>query len=168
MARDTRGPNETDNLRRVSVNPPRWRKGRWLLVAEAFVVAIVGLAGVILVAPDGATFSLAGIPLTPTLSWVLMSLGAAAAGSATHRRLALLFCAVTATTALGFVIVAAVAGAQHSPGPMGFAPAAILGWAVVFCYNFALGFWLIPDHIEGPAWVPRLQGRSGDATRRRG
>ncbi|BBY21546.1 divalent metal cation transporter [Mycobacterium stomatepiae] len=158
MARGTRGPNKTDNLRRVSVNPPRWRRGRWLLVTEAVVVTMIGLAGllgVVFGAPTGAGFSLVGIPLTATLSWVMVGHGAAAALSATHRRLALLFCAVTATVTLGFVIVAAVAGVHQSPGPMGFTPATILWWAVLFCYNFALGFWLIPDRIEGPAWIPR-------------
>ncbi|SOX53100.1 hypothetical protein MAAFP003_1770 [Mycobacterium ahvazicum] len=173
MARDTRGPNATENLRRVSLNPPRWRQGRWLLAGEAVVAAAIGVTGLVamfLIAPTRVGLSLVGVPVTATLSCVMLGLAAAAALSTIHRRLALLFCAVVSVIALGFVFVAAVAGVHHSPGPMGFTPTAILWWAAVFCYNFGLGFWLIPDHLEGPEWIRRrrTEERSGGSGRRTG
>jgi hypothetical protein len=165
MARDTSGsvPGATSDLRRVSVDAPHWHTARWLLAAEAFAAAMVGgagLLGVFLIAPSG--FSVFGIPLTVTLSSVMLGLAAAAAVAVTRRRLALLFCAAVSTSAVGLMVIAAVAGAHHASGPMGFTSTAILLWAALFCYNFALGFWLVPDHIEGPAWVPRL-GKAGSA-----
>lgn len=158
MARDTRGPSATENLQRVSLNPPRWRQGRWLLTAEAVVCATISAAGLIaihFVRPIGVGLSVFGMPVTETLSWVMLALAAAAVVAAMHRRLGLLFCAVVSVCAIGCVFVAAVAGGQRGPGPMGFTPSAIVWWAVLFCYNFGLGFWLIPDNIEGPEWVWR-------------
>ncbi|OBA63626.1 hypothetical protein A5647_04340 [Mycobacterium sp. 1100029.7] len=170
MARDTRGPSATDNLQRVSLNPPRWRNGRWLLAAEGVISAVIGTVGLVtiyFVSPIGAGISLFGVPLTATLSWVMLGLAVGAFVATAYRRLALVFCAVVSVCTLGFEFVAAVAGSRDAPGPMGFTSAAIFWWAVLFCYNFGLGFWLIPDHIEGPEWVwrRRKSKRSRDEQR---
>lgn len=162
VARDTIGPipGATSDLRRVSLDPLHWRNVRWLLGAEALVagvLALVGLIGVYLVAPHHVGFTVAGLILTPTLSWVMLGIAATAVASLLYRRLALVSTAVVGTCALGLVIVAAVAAAHHAPGPLGFTTAAIVLWAVVFCYNLAVGMWAVPDHIEGPEWVPRRQ-----------
>ncbi len=167
MARDTIGPvpGATSDLRRVSLNPPHWRNIRWLLGAEALATGLFGLAGLIgvyLVAPHDVGFTVAGLILTPTLSWVMLGIAAIAVASLLYRRLALVSTAVLGTCALGLVIVAAVAAAHHAPGPLGFTTAAIVLWAVVFCYNLALGMWVAPDHIEGPAWVPRRRTRRAE------
>ena len=172
MARDTRGPvpGATSELRRVSLNRPHWRNVRWLLGAEALGAGILGLAGLIgvfVVAPHDVAFTVAGVILTPTLSWVMLGIAATAVAALLCRRLALLFTAVLSSCAVALVVISAVSAAPHAPGPLGFTAAAILLWAVVFCYNFAVGMWLVPDNIEGPAWVPRRQKtrRDGDCIR---
>ncbi len=176
MARDTKGPvpGATSDLRRVSLDPPHWRNVQWLLGAEAVVTGMLGLAGLIgvyLVAPHDVGFTVAGIILTPTLSWVMLGIAATATASLFYRRLALLFTAVLATCAIAMVVISAVSAAHHVPGPLGFTPADIVLWAVVFCYSLAVGMWAAPDHIEGPAWVPRrrktppAEGRDADRLR---
>ena len=159
VARDTTGPvpGATSDLRRVSLNPSHWRNARWLLGAEALVAGMLGLTGLIgvfRVAPHDR-FPVAGLVLTPILSWVVLGIAAAAVAAMLYRWLALLLTGVLSASALALVVISAVGAAHHAPGPLGFTGAAILLWAVVFCYNLAVGMWLAPDHIEGPAWVPR-------------
>jgi len=160
MAKDTQGPvpGATSELRRVSLNQLHWRNARWLLAAEAAaagVLGLAGLAGVFLVAPHGEGVRVAGLILTPTLSWVLLGIAAAAVAAVLYRRLALLFTTVLSSCALALAVISAMGAAHHVPGQLGFTAAAILLWAVVFCYNLGVGMWLVPDDIEGPAWVPR-------------
>ena len=168
MARDTRGPvpGATSGLRRVSLNPPHWRQARWLLAAEAAAAAMVGVAGLIgvAVAPGGSGFRVAGVPLTPALSAVMLGIGAAAAAAMIHRRAAKLFSAGVTAAAVALMVICAVAAAHHDPGPLGFTAPAILIWAVLFCYNLGLGMWLLPDQIQGPEWLPRRNNRHHTAS----
>ena len=158
--RDTRGPvpGLTSDLRRVSLNPAHWHQSRWLLAAETLATAILGAAGLVgvyLVAPAGAGFAVAGLLLTPALSWVLLGVAAIAATSMLHRRLALVFSAAMTSCALALIMISAVAATHHAPGPLGLTAAAIVLWGVLACYNLALMMWLAPDQIEGPDWVPK-------------
>ncbi|BBZ44330.1 hypothetical protein MPRM_16110 [Mycobacterium parmense] len=149
-------PPATSDLRRVSLNPAHWRQSRWLLAAEAGATAalgLVGLVGVFLVAPVGVGFSVAGLPLTPTLSWVLLGVGATAAVSMINRRVALMFTAATGICAGGLVIVTAVATTHQAGGPMGLAAGGIVLWGLLACYNLAVLMWLAPDQLEGPEWI---------------
>ncbi len=175
VARFTRGsvPDATSHLRRVSLNASHWRRARWLLAAEALATGISGAAGLIrifLVAPADVGFSVFGIPLTEKLSWVLLGLAVFAAVAAIRHRLALLFSAATSIGALMLVVISAVAAAHHAPSPTGLTAVAILLWAALFCYNFAVGMWLVPDQIAGPAWLPRKRaaGRVKDSKREPG
>lgn len=160
MARDTVGPVPvgTSDLRRVSNDAPHWHQVRWCLGAQALIAGGCGAAGLIaiyLLSPVRTQFRVIGLSVTPALSWALIGIAAAAAIAASRRRVALLFTAITSVATLLVVIVAAVATTHSSPGPLGFDAAAIVLWAVLFAYNFGLGIWLIPDHIEGPDWIPR-------------
>lgn len=164
MARDTRGPmpSGTSELRRVSLNPGHWRQARWMLGAEAAVLAMLGgagLVGVYLVAPRGIAFSVAGAPLTSALSWVLVGLAAVSAAAVTNRRLSLIFAVAVCIAALTLVTACGVAATHHDHGVLGSSAPAMLLYAALFCYNFALGAWLVPDHIEGPEWLPRSRVR---------
>lgn len=146
-------PVRFPHLRRVSLNRGHWRQARWLLAGEAVLAGIVGtgeLMGVFVLAPRTNRLSLA---------WALMGIAAAAAISVTWRRMALLFSAAVGTAALAMVVVSAAGAAYGDPGPLGLTAPAILVWAVLFCYNFALGVWMVPDHIEGPEWVARVRVR---------
>lgn len=164
MARDTRGqsPAATPSLHRVNLDQPHWRQARWLLGGEAAVLALLGtvaLCGVFLAEPRGTGFSLGAVTLTAALSWTLIGTAGAAAVAVLNRRLALWFTAVASICALLLMFVGAVAGVHHDPGPLDFSAASTLFFAPIFCFNFALGIWLVPNHIEGPAWLPRRSAR---------
>lgn len=159
MARDTRGrvPGQTNDMARVSLTASHWHRGRWWLLGQG--VVLVGFAAVTLailasVAPGRDTVMVADVPIGWALAWSLLGVGIAAAVAASWRRLALLITATICVAAVGLVVVCAVAGAHHAH-PFGSTTAVLLVWAALFCYDFAIAVWLVPDHIEGPAWVPR-------------
>jgi|SRR5690242_8873987 len=160
MVRDTQGPvpEGRSNLRRVSLNPRHWHQARWMLSVESIILGLLGCAGLLavyVVAPRGTGVALAGLDLTPALCWAIFALAVVAVISLLRRRFAVVFCAVVASTALAMVIIAAVAALHHRPGPLGLTAADTVLYAVLFCYHLAVGMWLFPDQIEGPAWVRR-------------
>ena len=168
MARDTRGPlpPETSGLYRVSLNPSHWRQVRRLLAVEAVACGLLGLLGFvgILIRGRARVFCPLGLPLTPGLSAVLLGLAAASALAMITRTAAKVFLVVVSSAAVALVIGCGVAAAHQRPGPLGFTAAAIVWWAVVFCYNLGLGIWVIPDHIEGRAWVRRRRAPERSTT----
>jgi hypothetical protein len=119
----------------------------------ASLIGVAGLVGVYLAHPRGTGVSAVGLDMTPALSWTILTVGIAAAVAMLHRRLAMVFCAVVGVASLPMVIVSAVAATHHRPGPLGFTAVATVLYAAFFCANLAIGMWLIPDHIEGPAWL---------------
>jgi hypothetical protein len=119
----------------------------------ATLIGVAGLLGVYLTRPRKTGVSAVGLDMTPAMSWTVSAVGIAAAVAMLHRRLAMVFCAVVAAASLTMVIVSAVAATHHAPGPLGFTAGATVLYAVFFCANLAIGMWLIPDHIEGPAWL---------------
>ncbi|KMO73248.1 hypothetical protein BST22_02200 [Mycolicibacterium chubuense] len=171
MARDTRGPlpPETDNLRRVSVNPSHWRQVRRLLAAEALAMGLLGVVGLIGVAVDDrhAGWRVLGVPLTPWLSAVLVGIGAAAAMARTRRQVAKVFTLTMSAVAVAVMVICGVASAHRDPGPLGFTAPAILLWTLLFCWSIALAIWVLPDQIEGPAWLPRRRGTDSSGRGRR-
>lgn len=159
MARDTRGPlpPETDNLRRVSLNPSHWRQARRMLAAEAVMTGLLGLAGLIKVALDDRHrgWSVLGVPLTVPLSVVLLVIGCAAALACTRRQAAKIFTLTMSAATVAVMIICGVAAAHHDPGPLGFTAPAILLWTVLFCWSIASAMWVMPDQIQGPDWINR-------------
>ncbi|MBX7434343.1 hypothetical protein JDV09_19900 [Mycobacterium sp. Y57] len=142
-------------LRRISLDPGHWRQVRRLLFAEAVVLALVGIGGLAAYTFAGPLRIGAGaLELTPALSVAMLLVALAAAVAATRRTLAGWFSAAVAVGGLVLVIVSAVAATHSAPGPFGFTDATVLIYAAAFVFHFALGVWLIPDHIEGPEWVP--------------
>lgn len=173
MARDTRGPvpyGDSD-LRRVSLNPRHWRQARRMLFAQAFAALIVGLAGLIVVdvaVPRGTGAMAVGLILTPAFCWTMIVVGLGAATATLHRGLAKAFSVTVGIAALVMVFASAVAATHHDPGPMGFTPGAAVLYATFFCVNLAIGMWLVPNHIEGPAWVHTGQPQDDDVYRSTG
>jgi hypothetical protein len=140
------------------MDPSHWRQTRWMLCVEALVLitlGVVGLLGVFNASPRGTGTSALGLDMTPALSATILAVGVVATVCMLHRRLAMVFSAVVAVVAVFMVIVSAVAAVHEDPGPMGFTVGVTLLYAVLFSYNLAIAMWLIPDHIEGPAWVHR-------------
>lgn len=163
MARDTRGPMppQTAGLRRVSLNPSHWRQGRVLLAGEAVATGALGAAGLIgvLVRHRQGGWSVLGVPLTPALSVVMLVIAALAALSFMHRRTAKVFTLAMGAAAVALMIICSVAAVHHDPGPMGFTAPAILLWMILFCWSIACAMWILPDQIQGPAWVPQRRRR---------
>jgi hypothetical protein len=164
MARDTRSPvpGQTNDLKRVSLTASHWHRGRWWLLGQGVVLA--GFSAVTLaILGSGAgrdAVVVADLPIGWLLAWSLLGVGIVAAVAASWRRVALPLTATICVAALGLVVICAVAGAHHAH-PFGSTTAVLLLWSALFCYNFAIAIWLVPDHIEGPAWVPRR--RSSDS-----
>ncbi|MCV7202733.1 hypothetical protein B7435_28175 [Mycolicibacterium peregrinum] len=151
MARDLRSATaDVGRLRRVSLNPSHWRQARWMLRGEALPAIAIGILGLL-----DAYLGPSWLPLPPALSGTLLAIGITAAVASVWRRVAVYFSAALATASLFLVIISAVAATHHQPGPLALTNAAILLWALLFCYHIAVGMWLIPDRIGGPAWIPR-------------
>lgn len=159
MARDTRGPlpPETDDLRRVSLNPPHWRQARRLLAAGAALTGLLGVAGLIGVMVDDRHegWRVLGVPLTVSLSVVLLLIGCAAALACTRRQAAKFFTLTMSAATVAVMIICGVAAVHHDPGPLGFTAPAILLWTALFCWSIASAMWVMPDQIQGPDWVSR-------------
>lgn len=109
-----------------------------------------------------------GLPLTPALCTGLLVLAAAAAAATMSRSAAKVFLVVVISAALALVIGSGVTAAHQRPGPLGLTAAAIVWWATVFCYNLGLGIWVIPDHLEGRAWVWKRRTPASEVSEDRG
>ncbi|MCA4752639.1 hypothetical protein [Mycolicibacterium fortuitum] len=151
MARDLRSATaDVGRLCRVSLNPSHWRQARWMLRGEAVPAMTIGVAGLV-----DTYLGPPWLPLTPALSATLLAIGLAAAVASMWRPIAVAFSVVLATASLYLVVISAVAAAHHQPGPLALTNAAILLWALLFCYHIGVGMWLVPDRVAGPAWLPR-------------
>ena len=163
MARDTRGslPPYTNGLHRVSLNPPHWRQGRRLVGAGALVLGVLGVVGVVgvVVRPQHDGWRVLGIPLTPALSVVMLVIAMLAGVSFLHRGTAKLFTLGMGAATVPVMIICSVAAVHHDPGPLGFTAPAILLWMILFCWSIASAMWILPDQIQGPAWIPRRSAR---------
>ncbi|BBZ28552.1 hypothetical protein MMAD_28470 [Mycolicibacterium madagascariense] len=168
MAKDTRGPvpyGESD-LRRVNLNPSHWRGARLVLGAQAAAALVIGAAGLICLhdtAFHGIGVAALGLELTTAFCWTMVVVGICAAAATLHRGLAKAFSVAVGIAALIMVVTSAVAATHHDPGPMGFTPGAAVLYAAFFCVNLGIGMWLIPNHIEGPAWVHTGRTQDGEA-----
>lgn len=168
MARDTRGPlpyGHTD-LRRFSLNPRHWRQARRMLGAQALValaIGVAGLLGVYALVPRGTGVAAVGLDFTPAFSWTLAAVGVAAGLSMLHRRLAMSYSFGVGAVALLMVVFSAVGATHHDPGPFGFTVGAAILYSAFFCANLATAMWLVPNHIEGPAWLDPTQVTTDDS-----
>jgi hypothetical protein len=154
-------PPQTADLRRVSLNPSHWRQGRLILAGEAVATGVLGVVGLIgvLVRPQHDGWWVLGVPLTPALSVVMLGIAALAAVSSMHRRTAKVFTLGMGAAAVALMIICSVAAVHHVPGPMGFTAPAILLWTILFCWSIASAMWILPDEIEGPAWISKRRTR---------
>ena len=161
MSPTTRGPvpGLTSGLRQVSLNPWHFRTGRWFLLTDGVVLCVLGVAGFVSAAIH-PVFGPAGAPvlvlaLTPWHSALLLGFGVLGILGAVTRRAALIVTATGAVVFVALVLIGSVAAAHHAPGPLGSTARDIVLHGVLAATNFALLYWLIPDALEGPAWVRR-------------
>ena len=166
MARDTRGPvpGETTDMRRVSLTASHWHRGRWWLIGQAGVLAVLAIAVVAVLATGRNAAVVADVRIGWPLALTLLGVAIASGFGALWRRLALLVTVTVGVGALLLVVVCAVAATHHSH-PFGSTTAVLLVWATLFCYDSAIAVWLVPDHIEGPAWVFRRRSRGAASIR---
>ncbi len=85
MARDTRGPvpGETDNLKRVSLNPPHWREARRMLAAEAALLAVLAVVTLVMAMTAGSRTPgphILDIGVSAALGWTLLGAALAVGG----------------------------------------------------------------------------------------
>jgi Domain of unknown function (DUF4383) len=149
----------TSGLRLVSRNPSHFRNGRWFLLAEGVLLVALGTAGFVSAAthpdapPTGAPVLV--LALTPWHSAILFGFGVLAVFGVLQRRAAIAVTALSAVVFVALVIIGAVSAAHQVPGPLGFEPRDIVLHGVLAVATFAVLYWLIPDVLEGPEWVPR-------------
>lgn len=158
-------PGVTSDLRRVRMDPGRFRSGRWMLLTEGLLVGAFGIGGLVSAAlhphagPTGAP--ILGLTSTAPHSAMLLALGVAAIAAIGKRHAAV---AVTALSAVAYTLllfIGAVATARATPTLFGFHAAGIVLHGLLGVVNFALLMWLIPDELGDEAWVPR-RGRDQD------
>lgn len=155
-------PGFTSGLRRVSVDPAHFRRGRWFLLAEGVLLSAFGVVGLVSAAlyphagPTGVP--VLGLASTSAHSGMLLAFGVVAIAAVGNRRAALIVTALSAVAYVVLLFFGSVAAAHKLPTPMGFHDADIVLYGVLAVINLALLMWLIPDQLEGPAWVPRRRG----------
>jgi hypothetical protein len=163
-------PGLTSQLHRVSLNPSHYRSGRWFLLAQGAVVSALGVAGILSSAAHphapATGAPVLGLALTTAHGGLLLGFGLLAILSALRRRTAVLLTAIATVVFFVLVIVGSVASAHATPGPLGFEPRDIVLHAVIAAVNLALLMWLIPDLVEGPAWMPRRGCRPQESNKR--
>lgn len=120
MARDTRGPvpGETDNLKRVSLNPPHWREARRMLAAEAALLAVLAVVTLVMAMTAGSRTPgphILDIGVSAALGWTLLGAALAVGVAVVWRRVAQV---ITATLSIGggamLVVICAVAAVHHA------------------------------------------------------
>ncbi|OBF54238.1 hypothetical protein A5756_14675 [Mycobacterium sp. 852002-53434_SCH5985345] len=170
MSPVTQGPmgRLTSELRLISRNPSHFRSGRWYLLADGLLLIALGTAGFVSAGvhphapPVGAP--LLGLALTPWHSALLFGFGVLAVFGAVQRRAAVAVTALSSLVFVALVIIGAIFATHHTPGPLGFEPRDIVLHGVLAVANFAVLYWLIPDALEGPDWVPRRGTETGQRT----
>ncbi len=158
-------PGVTSGLRRVPMDPGRFRSGRWFLLAEGVLVSAFGVAGLVTAAlhPHAETTRapVSGIASTPAHSAILLALGIVAIAAVGNRRAAV---TVTALSAVGYLVllfIGSVGAARGLPTPSGWQSGGILLHGVLAVVNLALLMWLIPDELGDEVWAPRRRRGRG-------
>jgi Domain of unknown function (DUF4383) len=162
-------PGLTSRLRRVPMDPRRFRSGRWFLLAEGVLVsafAIAGLVSGILHPHAGPTGTpVLGLASTPAHNAILLAFGVLAIAAVGKRRAAVTVTALSAVAYTMLLFFSSVATAQGMPTPLGLHAAHILLHGVLGVVNLGLLIWLIPDEMGDETWAPRRR-RERDSDRR--
>lgn len=165
VIRDGAGPVKSmpadgdDGVRPVDPDPYRFRTGRWALVAESGVLALIGAAGLAVnlsgqaSGPDGA--AVAFLHLTWLHALVLLVTGLLGLASALRRRLAMIFAGVQAVSYLLLFAIGVTLAARGVPTAMGFDYADAVLHGAVAVAGLALSMWLAGRALEGWWWVRR-------------
>ncbi len=147
----------------VSLNRSRYRTGRWLLIAQGAVCAVLGGAAAVgRITGDslsGAGISVFGLQISTLEGVALAVFGALAFVAAFRRGTAVALSAIGVVCGMTMVIVTSVAAVHHASGPMGFESGDILLFGLLGAYNLAVLMWLCSDAVEGKVW--RYRRRRG-------
>jgi hypothetical protein len=168
MSPVTKGPvpGLTSGLRRVSVDPSHFRSGRWLLLAEGLAVGALGIAGIVSSSAQTSAARALGLGLALWQAGSLLGFGLLAVMASLRRRVAVIVTASAAVAFLVLLVISSVAVVHGGPRTAGFRPFDIVLYGVLAGLNLALLMWLVPDALEGPAWVPARRHRPTERTRR--
>ncbi|HUO38371.1 MAG TPA: hypothetical protein VMU34_11235 [Mycobacterium sp.] len=158
-------PGYTSGLQRVSLNPSHFRSGRWLVLAEGVALSALGIAGIISSTAHRGGARALGLELAPWQAGMLLGLGLLAVVPALWRRVAVVLTAGAAVLFVVMLVISSVAAARGARST-GLDASDIVLYGVLAGLNFALLMWLIPDALEGPAWIPRRRHRPTNRTRR--
>lgn len=137
--------NGADGVRPVDPNPYRFRTGRWALVAESGVLALLGAAGL----------ATGFLHLTWLHAMVLLVTGLLGLASSWRRRTAVVFAGVQAVGYLMLFVFGVTLAARGVPTAMGFDLAGAVLDGIVAVAGLALGMWLAGRALEGRWWIRR-------------
>lgn len=166
MTPATKGPvpGFTSGLQRVSLNPSHFRSGRWLVLAEGVVLSPLGIAGIVLSAAHPAGARTLGLELSAWQAGLFLGFGLLAVVASLWRRGAVVLTAGAAALFAVMVVISSVAAARAARST-GLDASDIVLYGVLAGMNLALLMWLIPDALEGPAWIPRRRRRPTEGAR---
>jgi hypothetical protein len=146
-------------LRPISLNPSHYRSGRWFLLAEGGLLVVLGVWGLAaaLAYPDaGPTGApVLWLALNPAHSGLLLGFGVLAVFATIRRRPTVIITGVGAVAFTLLFMIGTVAAARSAPWLLGFDPGDSVLHGLLLVFNLALLMWLVPDALEGPAWIRR-------------
>jgi hypothetical protein len=160
-----RVPGLTSGLQRVSLNPSHFRSGRWLVLAEGVVLSTLGIAGIVSSTAHPGGARTLGLELPAWQAGLLLGLGLLAVVAGFWRRVAVVLTSGAAVLFGVMVVISSVAAARGARST-GLDASDIVLYGVLAGLNLALLMWLIPDALEGPAWIPRRRRRRTERARR--
>ncbi len=147
-------PGFTSGLQRVSLNPSHFRSGRWLVLAEGVVLSMLGIAGVVSSTAHPGGARALGVELPLWQAGLLLGVGVLAVVAGLWRRVAVVLTAGAAMLFVVMVVISSVAAARGARST-GLDASDIVLYGVLAGLNLAVLMWLVPDALEGPAWIPR-------------
>ena len=159
-------PGFTSGLQRVSLNPSHFRSGRWLVLAEGVVLSTLGIAGVVSSTAHPGGARALGLHLSPWQLGFFLGFGVLAVVAGLRRRAAVVMTAGASVLFVVMLVISSVAAASGAQRSTGLVASDIVLYGVLAGLNLAVLMWLIPDALEGPAWIPRRRPRPTNRTRR--
>jgi hypothetical protein len=129
------------------------------------VLSALGIAGIVSATAHPGDARALGLELAPWEAGLLLGLGVLAVVATLWRPVAVVLTAGAAVLFVVMLVISSVTAAR-SARSTGLDASDIVLYGVLAGLNLAVLMCLVPDALEGPAWIPRRRGRPTNRTRR--